>query len=54
MFVITFVGESVILSGYGWLAAAGGKRAGGHCAWRERISGTVLIGLGVMFAILHT
>ena len=54
MFAITFMGESVILSGYGWLAAAGGKRASGHGAWRERISGTVLIGLGVMFAILHT
>ena len=54
MFLITFTGESVILSGYGALAAAGGKRAGGHGVWRERISGTVLIGLGVMFAVIHT
>ncbi len=54
MFLITFAGESLILSGYGGLAAAGGKRASGHGVWRERISGTVLIGLGVMFAAIHT
>ena len=54
MFAITFVGESVILSGYGWLAAAGGRRASGHGTWRERISGTVLVGLGVMFAVVHS
>ena len=52
MYVITFAGESVILSGYGWLAAAGGKRtATHHAVWRERISGTVLVGLGLLFAL---
>jgi homoserine/homoserine lactone efflux protein len=53
MFVITFAGESLILSGYGWLAAAGGRAAAGHAVWRERISGAVLIGLGLMFAVAH-
>jgi homoserine/homoserine lactone efflux protein len=53
MFVITFVGESLILSGYGWLAAAGGRRASSHAVWRERISGAVLLGLGLMFALVH-
>ena len=53
MFAIIFLGESVILSGYGGLAAAGRRRMSDHGVWRERISGTVLIGLGVMFAILH-
>jgi homoserine/homoserine lactone efflux protein len=54
MFAVTFIGESVILTGYGWLAAAGGRAADArHTAWRERISGTVLIGLGV-FAALHS
>jgi homoserine/homoserine lactone efflux protein len=52
MFVITFVGESTILGGYGWLAAAGGRGAA-HGAWRERIGGVVLMGLGVMFAFMH-
>jgi homoserine/homoserine lactone efflux protein len=52
MFVITFLGESIILSGYGWLAAVGGKRAATHHAvWRERISGVVLVGLGLLFAL---
>ena len=52
MFAITFLGESIILSGYGWLAAVGGKRtATHHAVWRERISGTVLVGLGLLFAL---
>jgi homoserine/homoserine lactone efflux protein len=52
MFVITFIGESIILTGYGWLAAAGGRITGGHHAvWRERISGAVLIGLGALAAL---
>ena len=51
MFVITFIGESVILMGYGWLAATGGRMAGTHHAvWRERISGAVLVALGVLAA----
>lgn len=53
MFLITFIGESIILTGYGWLAAAGGKHASGHGPWRARISGTVLIGLGLLFALAH-
>jgi homoserine/homoserine lactone efflux protein len=52
MFIITFVGESIILSAYGWLAAVGGRRTGTHHAvWRERISGAVLVGLGLLFAL---
>lgn len=52
MFVITFIGESVILTGYGWLAATGGRMAGTHHAvWRERISGAVLVVLGVLAAL---
>ena len=53
MFLITFVGESAILGGYGWLAAAGGRAAAGHAVWRELISGAVLIGLGLTFALAH-
>jgi homoserine/homoserine lactone efflux protein len=49
MFIVTFIGESIILTGYGWLASAGGRIAGAHHAvWRERISGAVLIGLGLL------
>jgi homoserine/homoserine lactone efflux protein len=53
MFAVTFLGESLILSGYGWLAAAGGRRASSHAVWRERVSGVVLLGLGLMFALGH-
>ena len=49
MFAITFIGESVILTGYGWLAAHGGRIASAqHAVWRERISGGVLLALGVL------
>jgi threonine/homoserine/homoserine lactone efflux protein len=52
MFVITFTGESIILTAYGALAAYGGQKAGlHHAVWRERISGLVLLGLGVMAAL---
>jgi homoserine/homoserine lactone efflux protein len=55
MFLVTFIGEAIILTGYGWLAAAGGRIAGDHHAvWRERISGAVLIGLGVLAALGST
>jgi len=52
MFVITFIGESVILTFYGWLASHGARLTGlEHAVWRERISGLVLLGLGVAAAI---
>jgi homoserine/homoserine lactone efflux protein len=52
MFVVTFIGESVILTGYGWLASHGARLSGlKHAVWRERISGTVLLVLGVVAAI---
>ena len=52
MFVITFIGESIILTGYGWLASHGARLSGfKHAVWRERISGVVLLALGVVAAI---
>jgi len=52
MFVVTFIGESVILTGYGWLASHGARLSGlRHAVWRERISGVVLLALGVVAAI---
>jgi homoserine/homoserine lactone efflux protein len=49
MFVITAIGESAVLSGYGALAATGGRMAGaGHAVWRERVGGTVLLLLGLL------
>jgi threonine/homoserine/homoserine lactone efflux protein len=52
MFAVTFLGESIILTGYGALAAAGGRVASHHHAiWRERISGAVLLALGVLAAL---
>lgn len=54
MYAVTFVGESLVLTVYGWLASHGGRIAAmRHAAWRERISGAVLLGLGV-FAALYT
>ena len=52
MFVITFIGESIILTGYGWLASHGTRLAGlSHAVWRERISGAVLLALGLLAAV---
>ena len=49
LFVVTFIGESVILIGYGWLAATGAQAVGSrHAVWRERISGAVLLALGLL------
>lgn len=51
MFAVTFIGESIILTGYGALAAAGGQMSGlRHAVWRERISGFVLLTLGILAA----
>lgn len=51
LFAITVIGEGVILAGYGWLAAAGGRMAPGHATWRERIGGAVMVLLGLWFAL---
>ena len=52
MFAITFIGESIILTGYGWLASHGARIAGlSHAVWRERISGLVLLALGIAAAV---
>jgi homoserine/homoserine lactone efflux protein len=52
MFVVTFIGESVILTAYGWLASHGARLSGlRHAVWRERISGLVLLALGVAAAV---
>jgi homoserine/homoserine lactone efflux protein len=52
MFVVTFIGESVILTAYGWLASHGARLSGlKHAVWRERISGLVLLALGVAAAM---
>jgi homoserine/homoserine lactone efflux protein len=49
MFAVTFIGESIILTGYGALAAAGGQLSGiRHAVWRMRVSGIVLLVLGVL------
>ncbi|HEU0161225.1 MAG TPA: LysE family translocator [Rhizomicrobium sp.] len=52
LFLVTLLGEGLVLSGYGWLAARGGRMAATHhAALRERIGGTVMIGLGLLFAV---
>lgn len=54
MYAVTFIGESLILTIYGALASAGGRMTKRHHAiWRERVSGAVLLALGVL-AALHT
>jgi threonine/homoserine/homoserine lactone efflux protein len=52
MYAVTFIGEAIILTGYGALAAMGGRTAGlRHAVWRERVSGLVLLALGVLAAL---
>jgi threonine/homoserine/homoserine lactone efflux protein len=53
MYAVTIIGEAVILTGYGALAATGGRSAGleSHAVWRERISGLVLLSLGILAAL---
>lgn len=51
LYVVTLLGESIVLSGYGWLAATGGQLAADRDGlWRERIGGAVMMALGVLFA----
>jgi homoserine/homoserine lactone efflux protein len=51
MFAIIFLGESIILSGYGALAAAGGHLSGlAYAVWRERLGGMALLALGLLAA----
>ena len=52
MFLVTCIGESIILTSYGWLASHGARLSGlKHAVWRERIGGIVLLALGVAAAI---
>ena len=52
MFPVTFIGESIILTAYGAVAAYGARTvAARHAVWRERISGLVLLALGVAAAL---
>jgi homoserine/homoserine lactone efflux protein len=52
MFAVTFIGESIILTGYGALAAAGGQMSGiRHATWRMRIGGLVMLALGALAAL---
>lgn len=53
MYAVTFIGEAIILTFYGTLAAIGGRSAGlaSHAVWRERVSGMVLLSLGVLAAL---
>ena len=49
MFAIIFLGEGIILSVYGSLAAAGGRLpALSHTVWRERMGGIALLALGLL------
>ncbi len=49
MFAVMVVVESSALAFYGWLAVQG-ARLGGTALWRERISGVILIAVGLLFA----
>ena len=51
MFAIIAVGETSILGFYGWLAAHGARLAGERFGlWRERVSGALLVAVGILFA----
>lgn len=49
LFAVTLLGESIVLAGYGWLAAHGAQNLR-HALWRERIGGAAMIALGIAFA----
>ncbi len=51
LYVVTLTGEAIVLCGYGWLAAKGGRMAQArHGLWRERLSGVMMLALGFFFA----
>lgn len=54
MWAIIAAGETLILGGYGWLAARGSRFVSTRLAvWRERLSGAVLILVGALFATVR-
>jgi homoserine/homoserine lactone efflux protein len=54
MWAIIAIGETTILSAYGWLAAKGKNAVSpALAAWRERISGACLIFIGAIFATVR-
>ena len=51
MWAVVAVGETLIVGGYGWIAAQGNKLVHPRfAAWRERASGAMLIFVGAIFA----
>lgn len=51
LFLVTLVGEGLVLGFYGWLAAQGGRAASARYGlWRERVSGAMMLALGIFFA----
>lgn len=54
MWAIVAVGETLIVGGYGWIAARGGQIVHPRfAAWRERASGVVMIFIGTIFATVR-
>jgi hypothetical protein len=54
MWAIVAAGETVILNAYGWIAAQGKRIVHPRfAAWRERLSGAVLIFIGAIFATVR-
>ena len=54
MWAIVAAGETIIVGGYAWLAARGGKMVHPRfAAWRERASGAVMIFIGAIFATVR-
>lgn len=51
LWAIVAAGETVIVGGYGWIAAQGNRLIHPRfAAWRERASGAMLIAVGAIFA----
>ena len=52
---ICFVTEMPVLAGYGWIAAQGRRltRSERVAVWRERVSGTFLVGVGASLAAIR-